>query len=142
MPGRSGRIRKRKARKGRWIVAKKEQFDVWVASGQNPQVWWDWCAENTWRRCSVQDLPDPSVVPSGLAAKSDSVVAIRQGPFFALVLNRLDGAEIDKMPAGYVFLSGQLSHPGGVLQHANYSGRTLPAPAEFLQAVTDSGVGL
>jgi hypothetical protein len=127
--------------KGWWLM-RKEHFNVWVASGQDPQVWWAWCPEDTWRRCSVQELPDPSVVPSGLAVKSDSVVAIRHGPFLALVLNRPDGTEIDKMPAGYVFLSGQLLHPGGVVQHANYSGRTLPAPAEFLQAITNSGIGL
>jgi hypothetical protein len=120
----------------------KEQFNVWVASGQDPQVWWAWCPEDTWRRCSVQDLPDPKVVPSGLAAKSDSVVAVRQGPFLALVLNRPHRAEIDKMPAGFVFLSGQSAHPGGVVQHANYSGRTLTAPTEFLQAIKDSGIGL
>jgi hypothetical protein len=120
----------------------KEQFDVWSASGQDLQKWWTWCPENSWRLGSPQDLPDPTILPSGIVPKVDSVVAINSGPLFALILIRVDRANIDQQPCGFVFVSGQIAQLGGTVQHAHYCGRTIVAPPHFMQGIAASGIGL
>jgi hypothetical protein len=120
----------------------KEQFNVWSASGQDLQMWWTWCPENSWRLCSPQELPDPTILPGGIVPKLDSVVAINSGSLFALILNRVDLANIDQQPCGFVFVSGHIPQPGGIVQHPHYSGRTIVAPPQSMQGIAASGIGL
>ena len=115
-----------------------EWFNRRSTSGQDPRTWEALCPQGYYCRCLVNELPP--FFASGLLGKIPCVDLINSGPLFAVILNRLDGTEIDQQPFAFVFASGSLPQSGGFIQHGNWSGRTMPAAPDFLSGIPKSGI--
>lgn len=115
-------------------------------SGQERAGWEAFCPVGQFRVVAPSELPP--IIPSGLLAKADSVLAVASGDpnglaVWMLNVHRVDqkAGAIDQEPLAFIFYGNTPALSGCLLHHGSWSGRTTAPAREFWDAVGASGVG-
>jgi hypothetical protein len=122
------------------------KYDYFSISSESRRQWEQLCPPFEYRIISPAQLPGP--LPQALTGKYDSVFIMASGStqdicFWMANGNRVDlkARAIDQMPFGLAFVGSQPIPSGCLIQHGNYSGRTIIPPQEFWDQVARIGVG-
>jgi hypothetical protein len=117
----------------------EEWFNPRPTSGLDVQALLNLCPQGMYYRFIPSELPQ--YFSSGLIATLDGGIMVHSGSLFMINLFRIDGADIDQQPFGFVVASGVASASGGFIQHGDWIGRTIPQPPEMASAIAASGIG-
>lgn len=124
----------------------KTRFDFLDTSQEDISAWEKLCPVGEYRVLPSGSLP--SVVPEALRAKCVDSIVMASGSkdegvsYFVVNLERKDQADgaIDQQPFCLVF-SGSVAAPSGCLvQHGDWTDRTVRVPETFFKGVQQTGI--
>jgi len=123
------------------------KYDWLTISEANIQALSGICPPGEFRTLKGQEIPT-GILPTSLSNKFDSVFVMASGTpngnvVYMLNGNRVDQpkGEIDQQPFGIVLKGDGKISSGVLIQHGDWSERTIKPPAAFWDQVNDSGIG-
>jgi hypothetical protein len=123
-----------------------KQYSYFTTSGHYRAAWEKLCPPGEYRVLPPSALS--GLLPGGLLAKGDSVLMLASGSPQGTVVwmanvHRVDAraSGIDQEPFGIVFHGDTPAMSGCLLHHGDWPDRTMPAPPQFWDALSASGIG-
>jgi hypothetical protein len=114
-------------------------------SGYNRKQWYDYLPLNKYSIKKTEDLPE-FIKKNGLTTKFNSALVVASGStlfdFYGVIGYRPDKGNTVVDEHAFVYLINKETDEviGGILDHADYNGRTTYIPTNIQEALTISGV--
>ena len=124
----------------------KKQYDYFDVSKEKKADWEKICPVDEYRVLSGSQIT--TLLPEKLTNQYDSVIVVASGSndgtaYYMMNGNRVDFKDqaIDQMPFALAFIGDEPVISGSLVQHGDWTDRTVPMPSDFQSYVQASGIG-